>query len=69
MRLLSPAFVSFCPCLFTYWVEWETKVGMLACVCSHFGSSGKQKQEYLPVFVYVLGGFGNKRGELICGGT
>jgi len=22
VRLLSPAFVSFCPCLFTYWVKW-----------------------------------------------
>ncbi|EPI54991.1 hypothetical protein HMPREF1572_01175, partial [Gardnerella vaginalis JCP7275] len=38
-------------------------------VCSLFGSSGKQKQALLPVFVYVFGDFGNKRGELICGGT
>ena len=52
-----------CPSLFTFWVEWETKVGMIARVCLRIGSSGKQKRECLPVFVYVLGGFGNKRGS------
>ncbi len=32
-------------------------------VCSRFGLSGKQKRGCLPVFVYVLGGFGNKCGR------
>ncbi|EPI54989.1 hypothetical protein HMPREF1572_01173 [Gardnerella vaginalis JCP7275] len=26
-----------CLSLFTYWVEWETKAGVLACVCLCFG--------------------------------
>ena len=52
-----------CPCLFPFGVEWETKVGMLARVCLRIGLSGKRKRGCLPEFVYVLGGFGNKRGR------
>ena len=36
---------------------------LFARVCLRIGSNGKQKREYLPEFVYVLGGFGNKRGR------
>ena len=49
-----------CLCLFMFWVEWETKAGMVARVCLRFGSSGKQMRGWLPVFVYVLGRVGNK---------
>lgn len=66
---LFPVFVSFCPCLFPFWVEWETKAGTIARICLRIVLNGKQKQEHFPVFVYVFGDFGNKRGELICSGT
>ena len=46
-----------------FWVEWETKVGMIACVCLRIGLNGKQKWEYFPVFVPILGRMVNKRGR------
>lgn len=52
-----------CLSLFPFGVEWETKAGVLARVCLRIGLSGKRKRGCLPEFVYVLGGFGNKRGR------
>ncbi|EPI45098.1 hypothetical protein HMPREF1581_01539 [Gardnerella vaginalis JCP8108] len=63
LLFLFPVFVSFCPCLFPFWVEWETKAGTIARICLCIGLSGKRKRERLPEFVPILFVLVNKSGD------
>ena len=63
MHILSYDLTKLILCVCDFGLIWLGVCSRFSRVCLRFGLSGKRKRGCLPEFVYVLGGFGNKRGR------